>query len=267
MDGQHTGRFRWVELHKTEKTHAGTLIEINLAREFDFADGSAMDFSIAQVDVDCKFSQTMGGWEIPPEAWHGNHICLLVWANDQQSLWGAGLVRATEGSLGAANRDLKRKLTVHGRASVVWLWNPRMPLPENVLLHLDQATLDQIMRSQSGSERIRQLFRLVQGRVITRGVVATVAQQDDYMKRLRGNGGARTALQAEGIVILGQYERHRRFARSLGLPMPGPGESVAVRLVEVALSDPRPKDLMEGRYWAVATEGEPSGRAPRVPHF
>ena len=34
-DGQHTGRFRWDQLFKTEKTHFGTLLEINLRREFD----------------------------------------------------------------------------------------------------------------------------------------------------------------------------------------------------------------------------------------
>ena len=32
LDGQHTGRYRWDQLHKTEKTHAGTLVEIALAR-------------------------------------------------------------------------------------------------------------------------------------------------------------------------------------------------------------------------------------------
>ena len=30
-DGQHTGRFRWSQLYKTEKTHFGTLLEINSA--------------------------------------------------------------------------------------------------------------------------------------------------------------------------------------------------------------------------------------------
>jgi hypothetical protein len=30
-DGQHNGRYRWEQLHKTEKTHAGTLVEIALA--------------------------------------------------------------------------------------------------------------------------------------------------------------------------------------------------------------------------------------------
>ena len=32
LDGQHTGRYRWDQLYKTEKTHFGTLVEINLQR-------------------------------------------------------------------------------------------------------------------------------------------------------------------------------------------------------------------------------------------
>src|SRR6476620_7983978 len=56
-DGQRTGRYRWDQLHKTEKTHCGTLVEINLHREFDFADGATLDYRIAGVDVDCKYSQ------------------------------------------------------------------------------------------------------------------------------------------------------------------------------------------------------------------
>ena len=31
-DGQHTGRWSYDQLHKTEKTHMGTLVEINLHR-------------------------------------------------------------------------------------------------------------------------------------------------------------------------------------------------------------------------------------------
>ena len=53
-DGQHTGRFRWETLRKTEKTHFGSLIEINLQREFDFKDGTNLDYQIADSDVDCK---------------------------------------------------------------------------------------------------------------------------------------------------------------------------------------------------------------------
>lgn len=39
LDGQHTGRYRWRQLYKTEKIHFGTLVEINLQREFGFDDG------------------------------------------------------------------------------------------------------------------------------------------------------------------------------------------------------------------------------------
>src|SRR5262245_51917009 len=80
LDGQNTGRFRWEQLYKTEKTHAGTLIEINLHREFHFGNGDKMDYKIDGIDVDCKFSQDFGRWMIPPEA--VGHICLLTWCSD-----------------------------------------------------------------------------------------------------------------------------------------------------------------------------------------
>lgn len=38
-DGQRTGRWRYDQLHKTEKTHMGTLVEISLQREFVFRRG------------------------------------------------------------------------------------------------------------------------------------------------------------------------------------------------------------------------------------
>ena len=53
-DGQRTGRWDYTQLLKTEKTHVGTLVEIWLQREFDFADGDDLDYQIAGVDVDCK---------------------------------------------------------------------------------------------------------------------------------------------------------------------------------------------------------------------
>src|SRR3954466_8238712 len=57
LDGVNTGRYRWDQLYKTEKTHAGTLVEINLQREFEFEDGVDLDYRIAGAEVDCKFSQ------------------------------------------------------------------------------------------------------------------------------------------------------------------------------------------------------------------
>ncbi len=80
LDGQHTGRYRWDQLHKTEKTHAGTLVEIALARALRLADGTTLDYTIAGADVDCKFSYRRGGWMIPPEA--DAKLLLLVQASD-----------------------------------------------------------------------------------------------------------------------------------------------------------------------------------------
>jgi hypothetical protein len=108
LDGQHTGRYRWEQLSKTEKTHFGTLAEINLQRAFAFAEGEAMDFAIRGIDVDCKFSQDPGDWMIPPEA--VGHVILGLWASDDRGLWSLGLIRAAEQVLtsAAGNRDRDR---------------------------------------------------------------------------------------------------------------------------------------------------------------
>ena len=109
-------------LRKTEKTHMGSIVEINLHREFEFADGDATDYRIDGIEVDCKFSQSLGGWELPPES--VGHLCLLVWANDDSSRWEAGLVRVPEAYLrpGRGNRDGKRRLTIEGESRILWLY-------------------------------------------------------------------------------------------------------------------------------------------------
>jgi hypothetical protein len=44
-DGQHTGRWDYTQLMKTEKTHIGTLVEMWLQREFAFDDGEELDYT------------------------------------------------------------------------------------------------------------------------------------------------------------------------------------------------------------------------------
>jgi hypothetical protein len=66
-DGGRTGRYRWDQLFKTEKTHFRTLVEINLQREFEFEDGRKLDFRIAGHEVDAKYSQDIWKWRLPPE--------------------------------------------------------------------------------------------------------------------------------------------------------------------------------------------------------
>ena len=75
------------------------------------------------------------------------------------------------------------------------------------------------------------LFRAVQSRPISRLLVQAVAQQDDYMKRIRRNGGARDLLAPEGIAVLwGQKDRN--LIRQLGLPDCGPDEFISYKPVE-----------------------------------
>jgi hypothetical protein len=261
-DGQRTGRYRWDQLFKTEKTHCGTLVEINLQREFKFQDGTKLDYQIVGADLDCKYSQTLYSWMIPPEA-HG-HLCLVVWADDQKSIWSMGVVRADPDRLNSgSNRDNKATLNPAGRAAISWLFRDA-PLSPNVLLHLDRAIVDQIMSIRSGTERLNELFRQTLGMRVSRGVIATVAQQVDYMRRIRQNGGARTPLQSEGIVVLGQYIPHRAIARALGAAEPGPGESVPIRLVSASAQEPTTAEI-DGQFWRIATTEDSVVPAPKLP--
>src|SRR6266536_2796456 len=142
-DGQHTGRWNYDQLHKTEKTHMGTLVEINLHRRFGFEDGDVTDYRIAGIEVDCKYSMSYGGWELPPEA--VGHICLLLTASDIARSWSAGLIRIREDDLrGKPNRDAKRQLTAASRGRIRRLWRDRGRLTANLLLSLDPATRDRI---------------------------------------------------------------------------------------------------------------------------
>ncbi|GLW45357.1 hypothetical protein Stsp02_10190 [Streptomyces sp. NBRC 14336] len=265
LNGEVTGRYDWAQLYKTERTHAGTLVEINLQREFKFPDGEAMDYRIAGIDVDCKYSQSFGGWMIPPEAL--GHICLLVWANDYESRWSAGLFRVKREWLNqGSNRDAKLTVnSAHRRDKIQWLWRDA-ELPENVLLHMNPADRAAVFAPSSGQQRVNELFRRAQKRRIGRNVVRTVAQQKDYMKRVRGNGGARSALRPEGILIMGDYDSHRAVAERLGLLPPREGEFVSVR---VARMRPHHGDashvVLDGQPWVVALADDPTEPAPSLP--
>ncbi|MFJ6832098.1 NaeI family type II restriction endonuclease [Streptomyces sp. NPDC091209] len=264
LNGEVTGRYDWKTLFKTEKTHAGTLVEINLQREFRFADGDAMDYQIAGVDVDCKYSQQFGGWMIPPEAM--GHLCLLAWADDDKSLWSVGLVRIRDEWLNRGNnRDLKLTIKAGHRDKIKWLWRDE-DLPENVLLHMDAADREAVFAANSGQGRLNELFRRAQKRRIGRNVVRTVAQQKDYMKRVRGNSGSRSALSTEGILIMGDYASHREIAGQLGLPLPEEGEFVSARVVSArAHHQDAPLAVLDGKQWVLAQPDDPVESAPPLP--
>ena len=229
-DGNRTGRYRWDQLFKTEKTHCGTLVEINMQREFEFADGELMDFEIAGLEVDCKYSQSEGGWMIPLEA--VGQILLVLTASDDKSTWSMGVVRASPDRLrGGGNRDAKTSLTAEARQFITWLHRDA-PLKSNVLLHMPDETVEQIFVQSSGLRRLEMLFRLCQDTVLSRNVIATVGHGlDDPLRRVRsGNSGARGRLADEGIIILGGQEASDlEIAADLGLPVLEKGEFLSTQ--------------------------------------
>lgn len=269
-DGQRTGRYRWAELRKTEKTHMGTLVEINIHRAFEFGDGLSMDYEIAGADVDCKFSQSIGGWEFPPEAYDGGHLCLVVWADDLTSRWEAGLIRVTaqHSQLGAPNRDMKRKLLSSGQQRIRWLYD-HPSLPENLLLHLDEATRARVLdpspgRKASGQAKVNMLFRLVQQRLVNRASVVTVAQQKDSMKRAR-DARLDRHLGNEGVVVLGHQDRDPLVAASLGLSVPRKGEFISARVFPAEPRFSGHVAEIDGGRWRLANVNDPVVAAPMIP--
>lgn len=262
LDGPRTMRFRYSDLRKTEKTHVGTIVEINLGKEFDLADGDKMDYSVAGHDVDCKYSMSRGGWELPLESL--GHLVLLTWADDDSSRWAAGLWRVDPRHLGrgAGNRDRKRKMVKSGQEQITWLWSDA-PLAENLLLHLPAAVVAKILGHRSGQQRMNELFRLVQHRIIRRDVVLTVGQQLDSPRRARDTRKLKN-LGGEGIIVLGHYEWDVAVANRLGLPVPHNGEWVSAR---VAPSDAEGSDTFwaDGHWWRLAAPDEWVASAPKVP--
>lgn len=265
-DGQRTGRYRPDQLSKTEKTHCGSLVEIYLRRELSdvIADGNSLDFQIAGHEIDCKFSFSMGGWMLPPECF--DELLLVTHADDVVGQWSLGVVRATvENRRTSTNRDAKTSLNPAGKSHVEWVFS-RYDLPANALLALPRADVEAIFAKKSGQQRLNELFRRAQLVPISRNVVATVSQQNDYMKRVRYNGGARSALQKEGYLIPGgDYEAHRNLALTMGAPAIDPGEFVSFRVVPASRDDLGSIEL-EGRYWRIATRTEEvMVPAPRLP--
>lgn len=270
-NGAETGRYQWQDLAKTEKTHFGTIFEINAQREFGFADGTGdpndpnhhgLDFNIAGHDVDAKWSQDDGKWMLPPEVFE--RLALVATGSDPKSEFSVGLIRVkreylTTGSKG--NRDKKSWLSPMGRGQVHWLWR-QQPMPSNILLTLSQAEIDYILNSRSGSERVARLFITTERSLVNRSAVATIARQLDHQKRVRGNGGARDKVRTKGYLIMsGVY--HSSIAASLGLPVPSRAEYIAARVVPAEANE---GTLLQGAWWRLAADGEPSTLpAPLLP--
>ncbi len=254
LDGLHTGRFRWDQLSRVEKTTIGDRIRLMIGREFAFADGSALDFELDGIEFDCKVSLTKE-WMIAPEAF--SKPCLLIWASDVRSEWGAGLLQMTGDLLSAPNRDNKRRLTRQGKETIRWI-HENAPLPPNLLLQLPGDQVDAVLAPRAAAARVSELFRRAQGLVIDMTVLQTVTMDNLAAKRVRE---AIRAVRADGVLVL--RARHGHIARQLGLPVPETGQLVSVRVVPAGEDDVLVATI-DGQPWRPAYPEDPIVEAPQL---
>lgn len=226
IDTPKTRRRAYADLGKVEKTYIGTRIEILLRAYLQAPEGKVLDLLLGGIETDIKHTMA-DNWMIPPEA-HG-HPCILTAADEAVGRCYFGIVVAHPHHLNPGkNRDGKQTLSPPGVASIRWiLEGVAYPLP--FWTSLPDAVVKDVFSGTGGTDRLARLFRHALGRKIHRDVVQAVAQQLDYMKRVRFNGGARDPLAAEGILLLsGKYDA--TLIQRLGLPNCTPDEFVSHRI-------------------------------------
>lgn len=213
IDTPHTSRCDYEELEKTEKTYLGTRVEIHLRALTRFPKGK-LDLVIAGRDVDIKFT-IASNWMIPTEAI--DNICILTAADEQRALCYMGLLKAHRAYLtGGANRDGKKSVSTFGFTNICWLVSEQ-PYVANFWRSVPTDKRRAIFLPRSGTGRIVKLFEEIRRTPINRSVIESVAQQKDYMKRLRANGGARDELDKKKIRLLsGKFDADEIKALGIG---------------------------------------------------
>jgi hypothetical protein len=215
IDTARTGRYFFQQLEKTEKTYLGTKFE-NLLRDWlQVPRGVRLDLLIGDREVDVKSTTGGGsGWMIPPEAY--DQFCILLRVNEASAKCAFGLVRARPAYLRTSqNRDAKTSFSAAGTANIWWLVSDFDYTP-NFWTRVDEPLRQQIMGAGKGAKRLATLFESCLGMPLSRVQVAAIAAQDDYMKRIRRNGGARDLLAPKGIAVL-YSETDRDLMLRLGL--------------------------------------------------
>lgn len=226
IDTARTGRFTLAELEKTEKTYLGTKFE-NLLRDWlQVPRGVVLDLLIGGEEVDVKSTTGGGsGWMIPPEAI--DHLCILLRVNEVHSICAVGLARARPAYLrSGVNRDAKTSFSAAGTANIWWIALD-FPYTPNFWTQIDLSLRHQIMAPKGGTARLTVLFENCLEMPVSRVLIASIAAQDDFMKRLRRNGGARDKLGPKGIAIL-YAENDRKLMEQLGITF-GTREFVSYR--------------------------------------
>lgn len=215
IDTARTDRFFMSDLEKTEKTYLGTKFEILLRDWLQVPKGVLLDLLIGGREVDVKSTTTGGsGWMIPPEA--VDQLCILLRVNDDASTCAIGLVRARREYLRArTNRDSKTSFAAEHRKNIWWIVHD-FPYTPNFWSQISQLERHLIMSAGGGTKRLAAMFEACQEMPVSRVLIASIAAQDDFMRRVRRGGGARDELAPKGIAIL-YSENDRKLINHLGL--------------------------------------------------
>jgi hypothetical protein len=228
IDPVRTGRTRFELLDNVEKTFIGLKVEHVLRDLLDVPKG-LRDLIIDGLDVDVK-NTVRDTWTIPPETYRREEPCILIASEEQTNLCWIGLFFAREKYLTASqNRDGKKAVSASGQQNILWLLEAA-PYPRSRWLNLDMERFRELRKVKGGNIRLAQFLRENLDLPIHRSVIqALLFDQKDYMKRVRGNGGARDDLAREGIAVFsGHYDRTAIDARKL--PATGPDEIIATMI-------------------------------------
>ncbi|UNK37734.1 hypothetical protein MNR02_14885 [Shinella sp. H4-D48] len=205
IDAPRTGRFTLAETEKTEKTYVGTKVEILVRNHLDVPKGTILDMLVAGEEIDIK-NTTGRDWMLPREV--VGRPAFLVRSSEKTALCDVGVVVCRPDYLRiSTNQDGKGQLLAAQHVNIWWILRQH-PYPPNFWEILSVADRNEIVSARGGTHRIAALFEKVQDKPISRQQVSALAQQLDYMKRIRRNGGARDILAPKGIALLwGQRDR------------------------------------------------------------
>ena len=230
VDPVRTARTKVSDLDNVEKTFIGLKVEHYL-RDFLNVPKGLRDLRIAGMDVDVK-NTVSKTWMIPPETFKNVEPCILIMVATEDRHCSMGLMIARPEYLNAPNRDSKRSVSSKAFENIYWMVK-QQALPESRFNGIDMARFRELRAMRGGAKRAAAFFRENLGKIVHRTVVqGLLFDQDDYMKRIRSNGGAKDILSHENIAILsGAYARNAISA--FGLPPCGKDEFVSWRFEDV----------------------------------
>ncbi|MBX3509414.1 MAG: hypothetical protein KF714_11565 [Parvibaculum sp.] len=225
LDPIRTGRTRLADLDNVEKTFIGLKVEHFIRDMLDVPKG-LRDLVIDGMDVDVK-NTTRDTWMIPPEIYRSEEPCIVVAFDEQDQRCWMGVLLARDAYLNSPNQDKKRSVKKSAFKNILWLVE-EAPYPKGHWDGLDMRRFRDLREIDGGTKRAAQFFRENIRRPVHRSVIqALLFDQRDYMKRLRGNQGARDILRTEGIALLsGFYDK--AALRALKAPHTGDDEMIAI---------------------------------------